>query len=266
MNAYLSRLGPNAQRGSKPRCHFITEGTPKEVAGRLTELIKPWGYVETRDRWMPQGFDQIEEAQLHKADRLIGRANSDIIRDWWFKIVHGQQAGPNFDIASTCTVAVDDERRRGVLLVEAKAHVAELDPGGMHLPANPSPNELTNRDHIKDAIDAVNSHLTASTQVQWELSRDSHYQMSNRFAAACKLAELGYPVILVYLGFISANEMTGPFSSASEWEQLVKAHSAPLFPERVWNQPHTVSQQPFVLLICSTQIDHDKPIGKFVVF
>lgn len=33
------------------------------------------------------------------------------------------------------------------------------------------------------------------------ISRDSHYQLSNRVAFAWKLATLGLPTVLVYLGF-----------------------------------------------------------------
>jgi hypothetical protein len=41
----------------------------------------------------------------------------------------------------------------------------------------------------------------------WTLSRDSHYQLTNRFAWAWKLASMGVPVVLGYLGFQGAAEM-----------------------------------------------------------
>ena len=41
----------------------------------------------------------------------------------------------------------------------------------------------------------------------WSLSRDSHYQLANRFAWAWKLADMGLPTILIYLGFLNAAEM-----------------------------------------------------------
>jgi hypothetical protein len=34
----LSRLRAKEQRGSKPRCHFLTHGDPAKVARRLTYL------------------------------------------------------------------------------------------------------------------------------------------------------------------------------------------------------------------------------------
>jgi len=44
---------------------------------------------------------------------------------------------------------------------------------------------------------------------KWQLSRDSLYQLANRFAWAWKIASLGVPVALVYLGFIAADQMKG---------------------------------------------------------
>jgi hypothetical protein len=81
--------------------------------------------------------------------------------------------------------------------------------------------------------------------------------MSNRFAWACKLTELGMPVILVYLGFLSATEMQDlgePLPSAVEWEALVRAHGKDLVPEPVWNQTIQVNGQQLVPLIRSTEI------------
>jgi hypothetical protein len=64
-------LKPNQRKGSKPRCHLLTHGSPEQVAERLTGLIAPWGSVAVTDHWMPQGFDVVDEAQLGTAVRLI---------------------------------------------------------------------------------------------------------------------------------------------------------------------------------------------------
>ena len=104
--------------------------------------------------------------------------------------------------------------------------------------------------------------------MKWALSCDSRYQMSNRFASVCKLAELGYWVMLVYLGFLNAAEMGdegNPIASAGNWGGLVMAHSEPLFPESVWNQPHKVHDQWFIPLIRSTEMDYDRPAREFIV-
>ena len=96
-------------------------------------------------------------------------------------------------------------------------------------------------------------------------SHEHHYQMTNRFAWSWKLTELGYPVILVYLGFLEATEMRkgreqNPLNSHAEWEGLVKAHSQPLFPEGVWDRQWVIHGQPFVPRICSMKTGYDGPV------
>ena len=81
--------------------------------------------------------------------------------------------------------------------------------------------------------------------------------MSNRFAWSWKLTELGVPVILVYLGFLNANEMVDrgkPFRNHDDWESLVKAQSTPLFPASVWGQRWQANGQLLVPLIKSIEL------------
>src|SRR5947199_10071835 len=120
----FSALRKGQQIGSKPRCHLLTSGTKQEVADRLTRIIAPFGLVLPEDSWMPDGFDKCEEAHLHIADRIIVEpAMRTRLLHWWLAVAGAQRtATPNWDIASTCTI----DGRRGLLLVEAKAHDAEL--------------------------------------------------------------------------------------------------------------------------------------------
>jgi hypothetical protein len=115
----LNRLPAKCRRGSKPRCHLLTHGSPAQVAARLTDLIAPWGKVTEKDHWMPQGFDDIEEAQLHDAPRLLPDDICKSLQSWWLA---ARATTPNWDIASTCTI----EGKKGLLLIEAKAHDVEL--------------------------------------------------------------------------------------------------------------------------------------------
>ena len=78
--------------------------------------------------------------------------------------------------------------------------------------------------------------------------------MSNRFAWAWKITELGIPVILIYLGFLNAEEMVDqgvPFANHLSWERLVTSHSESLFPEKIWNTRWFVNGQPLIPLIKS---------------
>lgn len=264
MTNLLMKLDLMQRRGSKPRCHWFTHGEPAQVAARLKELIKPWGAVSKQDHWMPEGFNKIEEAELHKTQQLLGKSDRDQISAWWFRIVRCRQTAPSFDIASTCVV----DGCKAILLIEAKAHVEELrgEEGGKPLSSKSSEGERINHDHIGKAISWANERLIANTNLCWELSRDGCYQMSNRFATACKLTELGFPVILVYLGFLNATEMKDqgqPFRNHQEWENLVKTHSQRLFPNEVWGKSWRLHDQPFIPLIRSVEIAFDQPVKEF---
>src|SRR2546423_11790521 len=126
MDTLLQRLKLKERRGSKPRCHLLSQGPAERVAERLSNLIKPWGQVSARDAWMPAGFDDIDEAELHNAPRLLDSSIGRELRRWWLAVDTPNSKTPNFDIASSCTVLVGGEAKSGLLLIEAKAHKQEL--------------------------------------------------------------------------------------------------------------------------------------------
>ena len=266
MSELLTKLRPNQRRGSKPRCHWLTHGPTEEVAARLTRLIAPYGRVAASDRWMPEGFQNVEEAQLHRAPRLLNEDEGRRLRDWWLAVASDASKTPHLDIASTCTVLVDGRSLPGRLLVEAKAHTQELikEETGKNLKPPVTFDARRNHARIGACMQDASLALAKDTKRNWGLSRDWNYQMSNRFAWAWKLTELGIPVILVYLGFLNAKEIEKggiqqPFRSHEEWSSLVTAHSQPLFPEEVWNQPWTVNSQWLIPLIRSVDFPFDRP-------
>ncbi len=256
MSILLERLKPKERRGSKPRCHLLTHGSLDAVAARLTALVAPFASVAPSDRWMPQGFDDVEEAQLHKAPRLLSPALSARLGKWWIPADKQLSMTPNFDIASTCTI----DGAPGLLLVEAKAHQTELvqEASGRRLAEDDSRGRKANHATIGAAIESARVGLAAATQLKWQISRDNHYQMSNRFAWSWKLTDLGVPVVLVYLGFLRANDMSKPgevpFANAGAWETLTRSHSAPLFPGKVWDRRWPGKGVPLIPLIRSLEL------------
>ena len=262
MHDFLRSLKREERKGSKPRCHWLTHGTRKQVARRLTKLASPWGIVSENDHWMPEGFCNIKEVQLHTATRLLPQKVRDKLDDWWLVVRKGKR--PQWDIASTCKV----NGCNGILLVEAKAHTKELNDElkGKDLKGNASANSRRNHRRIGAAIQEANVSLMDQTERVWSLQRDQCYQMSNRFAWSWKLTELGYSVILVYLGFTKATEMTEgekqvSFADHSHWESCVISHSRHLLPAEVWNKQWTVHDRLFVPRIMSCEIPYNAPIG-----
>ena len=259
----LKPLKPKERRGSKPRCHLFTHGAAEEVASRLRKLAEPFSTISASDSWMPQGFVNLEEAQLHKAPRLL---NSDIckqLHNWWLAPASERAMTPNFDIASTCTI----DGKPGLLLVEAKAHDEELnkEAEGRRLTPDSSNDRKASHEKIGKAIASACSGLEKATGLIWQISRDSHYQMSNRFAWAWKLTELGVPVVLVYLGFLRAEEMKDrgkPFADHDEWDLVVRSHSKSLIPSVVWGQRLVVNGQVLIPLIKSLYVPLDSEVDE----
>lgn len=239
----FSELKDSGQRGSKPRCHLLTDGTQAEVAGRLTALVKPYGRVLIDHKWMPAGFLDVNEVQLHKPNALIAEETSRKLENWWFKVPNG--SSPHWDLVSQCEVGRGKATRPGLLLVEAKAHTTELERGGKELKPGSTKNSCKNHDRIGRAIDEANIGLRSLTNDRrWALSRDNYYQMANRFAWAWKLVDLRIPVILVYLGFLDALEMSDkgdPLINHAHWVGYVKTHAEDIVPEDAWERGCTAT-------------------------
>jgi hypothetical protein len=267
VNDFLQKLDRKAQRGSKPRCVWMTHGSPDEVARRLTALAAPDASIATTDRWMPRGFENTEEAQLHTATDLLNADIRSQLGKWWLAPASAKAKTPNFDLASTCHVSGEP----GLLLVEAKAHDEELVAAAAGRPLNDQSTDDRKTSHaqIGAAIGEASGSLSASTGLAWRLSRDSHYQMSSRFAWAWKLASLGVPVVLVYLGFLRAEEMarTGsvPLADHAAWERLVRDHAGAICPPETWGKRWSVDGRAIIPLIRSVDIAYDRPISAFVV-
>ena len=234
------------KRGSRPRCVLLMDGSREEVADRLTQLVSfPGMSVSPDDRWMPYGkpvrkedgswdTSPADEALLDRAKVLLRPEIRNQLRDWWLAHPRGANT-PNWDIASTCTF----EGERGLLLIEAKAHGSELKPEGKSLRSNASPNSIKNHERIGLAVAEANAELQSATGRQWFISRDDHYQLSNRFAWSWKLASLGIPVVLLYLGFLNAQDMACDgrlFRCEAEWERVMKEYCEGIVDESCWGR------------------------------
>ena len=90
--------------------------------------------------------------------------------------------------------------------------------------------ERTNSAFVGTARTNANTGLGS----EWSLTPDRCYQLGNRFAWAWKIASLGVPVVLVYLGFLNANEMPTPFSGHSGWERCLLRYADGCVPRNVW--------------------------------
>ena len=244
-------------RGSRPRCILLVEGSREIVATRLTELVgDQYVLVTPNDFWMPRGkpefktdngWDKSQAAEA-RLDRSAGFLSSEIqseLRDWWLAVARGANT-PNWDVASTCEV----ENKPGLLLVEAKAHANELSATGKSKPS--TPNGWKNHARIGSAIAEANAELMRITGRHWDLSINDHYQLANRFAWSWKLASLGVPIVLVYLGFLNADDMAENgtlFRSEEHWTHTLLSHARDSVDESCWGGRLEINGTPLRALI-----------------
>jgi hypothetical protein len=87
------------------------------------------------------------------------------------------------------------------------------------------------------------------------LKADRCYQLSNRFAWASKMASLGVPVVLVYLGFLGAIEMPRPFRDHAVWESCLREYANGCVPKDAWNSKLMVGAMPLLPLIRSAGVN-----------
>jgi hypothetical protein len=243
----LTDLRPRERRGSRARCILLTNGTDDQVAAHFTSLVEPFAFIHPeRHTWMPRGFAAPAEARLGKATRLLTAQQRAALTDWWLAVPKRANT-PNWDLVATAEV----DGRDGLVLVEAKAHRRELSAAGF------AARNLDNAGRIREAIEEANSGLNATDVHPWELGCDSHYQVANRFAWPWKLASLGVPVVLVYLGFLNATEMRDRgevFATPGSWNEVVCDHVKGVVPAKAWERRLDVAGTPFVPLIRSLTV------------
>ena len=147
-------------------------------------------------RWVsPLAEDEFAEYRDAAFLHLVGRPGlTEELGAFWPK------SGPQWD-----GLGVSDEGE--VLLVEAKAHIAEMcSPGTMA--------GVVSRARIEDALEVAASQLKARPgRAPWA---DHFYQLANRLAHLVFLRDRGVPAWLVLVNFIGDEEMKGP-STAEAW-------------------------------------------------
>lgn len=212
-------------KGSRRRCLELTSRDRDETAHILTSLTEGKAVVTAAHRWMPRGLEAPEEALLRCSDGLLPPPICCDLENWWLARKPKSETGlPNWDIASTCTV----DGTNALLLVEAKAHVAELGEQDCTKAVGP------NKDSIEAALGEASMALTAAVGHSFDLRIGDHYQLSNRFAWSWKIAALGWPVVLVYLGFLNVGEMPEPLLTQTDWECRLRAYAQGVVPNEAW--------------------------------
>lgn len=175
----------------------------------------------------PRGRKIPEEWTLRKFCKKYynGQFDYQAFDNWW---VPDQYRNPQWDLLTTCTI----KDRAGIMLVEAKANDKELVVDGKQLDAKTSEQSKINHgkigDCIAEAVQGLNKHIEYIG-----ISRDTHYQLSNRVASVWKLAQCGLPTVLLYLGFTGdegIRDAGEPFADDNHWQRVMGAYMAGVLP------------------------------------
>ncbi|MCJ2165598.1 MULTISPECIES: hypothetical protein [unclassified Pseudodesulfovibrio] len=186
-------------------------------------------HVVEGDTQRPQGYADSEEWTVRRfcAEHCKDRFDFARFDAWW---VPDRYRNPQWDILSTCTI----DGTPGLLLVEAKANDQELDWNGKPLSPKASDQSKENHHIIGQCIEEANSALNQILP-GFSISRDTHYQLSNRIATAWKLADCGLPVALLYLGFTGDAGMRTPtrqpLIDRDHWLRLMGAYLHGVMPQ-----------------------------------
>lgn len=208
-------------RGS--RKHILDWVEHPRFVPDLLALALPAGVkVTVESAWAPGGYRYPDEARLESwAPKHWGASERwDELERWWLAAPRGANT-PNWDLA----MVADIEGQRGLLLVEAKANVPELSKAGKESPGE-SAGSQGNHQRIGEAIESARVSLSGLAP-DLKISRDAHYQLSNRLAFTWKLASLGIPVVLLYLGFTGdegIRDAGEPLSDSEHWLSVMKNH------------------------------------------
>ncbi len=233
-------------KGSK-RCMLEFIDSPDFIS-KINILMKDVGAdISNTDSWLPEGFHNCKEAELKDflKEHFSPQLATDVTKWWLYK----NDRTPNWDLISTCTI----NGKRGILLVEAKAHHDELKKESKGKPYDiNTKSEGTKRNHeqislaIEEAKNGINKEISAVA-----ISRKTCYQLSNRIAHAWWLANKGIPVVLLYLGFLNSDDMKDKykvFNTDVEWEDCFKEHAKIVAADGLIDKTVNCGESSFVMI------------------
>ena len=239
-------------RGS--RKHILDWVEAPEFIPELLTLAQPIECcVTSTSLWQPVSYRRPGEARLETfGPRAFPRGVAwQSLTSWWLRHTRGANT-PNWDLALSCRI----DGQMGLLLVEAKANVPELKDAGKRNDPEASAASAENHEQICSAINdarvALEAHAPGIT-----ISADTHYQLSNRIAFAWKLASLGVPTVLIFLGFTGDTgiaDVGEPFSDEDHWQRTFHSHLEAVCRAPLCERSIQVGPAPFWVLVRSRRV------------
>lgn len=245
------------------RMHVLDWLESPEFVPQLLAMVAPIGFtVSEQAARQPKGRHDSRETELVGLNEpfLLPEQQAQL-KGWWLKHKVGAKL-PTWDLAVS---ALDARKRKSLILVEAKAHATELSATGKSSPKRKKPDEQKRSHENHERIAAAIAEANISLQINAPgmlLSRDENYQLSNRIAFAWKLASMGIPTTLIYLGFIGdENIAIDPhrLNVATDWKSAFNLHSAKHFPVALQSRPIDCGAASFWLLVRDLLVLNQSP-------
>ncbi len=244
-------------RGS--RKHVLDWTGSASFLDEFSALLSPVPVSFSADaHFMPRGESAPDEARLERfGPELI--PDSGVwteLEDWWLCHKGGANT-PNWDIAAGCLL----EGVPGIVLVEAKANWPELGVGGKSLSSDASERSRENHERIGTAIDEA-SRGWQMIDPRVSITRDTHYQLANRLAFTWKLATLGIPTVLLYLGFtgdVGIADAGAPFLDDADWQRAFGEYSASAWPSDLLGRRVDIGGTPVWVISTSRPVIEPSP-------
>ena len=253
------------RHGSRRRILELTSAPGAVVAETLSTLIDGFGSIAPSAAWTPRGATAPITVRIDEASGIIKNpSHKTALHEWW--------TGPDVSSAAAVPPIDDGMRRRlygasrlparlplfdfagalegdGLLIVSAAAHIGELNSDHSHQREKAALPQIKRA--LAEASDGWNAILTAHADNygfklshRVKLSTDSHCRLSYNFALAWKLAQLGIPTVLLYLGFLDALELEPDgrltFRDHEMWIKCVSEKTSKPLPEEIWDMEFQV--------------------------
>jgi hypothetical protein len=216
--------GSESTRFRGSRKHVLDLLEDKSYIRKINAILPSSAYgsatVSHSDKHQPRGYADHREFEIEEFIRqnCSQWLDPNTLANWWLPLQRKTPQGASWDLISTCII----DSQPGLLLVEAKAHERELSRGGKTKPSATEQSQLNDR-QIRKRLDDVTKALRAG---KWavDVNAESHYQLANRIAWAWKLAELGVPTILLYLGFLGDRYFRDYLRDRDHWQRVMGAY------------------------------------------
>lgn len=250
-----------AKQHDGSRRHILDWVESADFFETVQQWVAPQGFtVATGATWMPSGWEQSKESRLfNQSSPFLDPGRKDILRRWW--LAHEGNI-PNWDLI----VQAAGRDGPALVLVEAKAHVAEFDRKRkplLYRSEDLKARERTDDNHrqIGRAIDEASNALSSQGI---RISCEHHYQLSNRIAMAWKLASLGVQNTLVFLGFTGDREISRKgdyFANDAHWRRAFRDYLKEVLPGDLLENDISAGAASFRVLSRSLPaIRHSRPI------